>query len=108
MKKKMFLVTVSTLILAGAGLIRPSFADTLYVINVEGMTCQMCPAAIKKSISEVPGTESVFTSLENKIAVVVTKDGVKESSLLDAVQKAGKATGHAYKAKVAGEEHFKD
>ncbi len=108
MKKKMFLVTVLTLVLAGAGFIRPSFADTLYIINVGGMACSMCPAAIKKSISEVPGTKWVFTSLENKIAVVVTKDGIKEDSLLNAIQKASKATGYAYKAKVVGEEHFKD
>ncbi len=106
--KKMLLGTLLALVCVGVGFARPSFADTLYVINVKGMVCDMCPAAIKKSISEVPGTEWVFTSLENKIAVVVTKDGVKETSLLDAIHTASKSAGHEYKARVVGEEHIKN
>ena len=98
--KKILLGTLLTLIFAGIGFARPSLADTLYVINVKGMACPMCPLAIKKSISEVPGTEWVFTSLENKIAVVATKDGVKQDSILNAIHKASKATGHEYKARV--------
>ena len=106
--KKILLGTLLTLIFAGVGFASPSFADSLYVINVKGMVCSMCPPAIKKSISEVPGTEWVFTSLENKIAVVVTKDRVKQDSILNAIQKASKATGHEYKARVVGEEHIKN
>ena len=105
--KKILLGILLTLIFAGVGVARPSFADTLYVVNVKGMVCDMCPAAIKKSISEVPGTEWVFTSLRDKVAVVVAKDGVKKDAILDAVQKAGKATGYAYKAQIVEEKHLK-
>ncbi|MCL4467597.1 MAG: cation transporter [Deltaproteobacteria bacterium] len=106
--KKILLGTLLTLIFTGVGIARPSFADTLYVVNVKGMVCDMCPAAIKKSISEVPGTEWVFTSLRDKVAVVVAKDGVKKDAILDAVQKASKATGHEYKAQIVEEKQLKD
>ena len=106
--KKILLGTLLTLIFAGVGFARPSLADTLYVVNIKGMVCDMCPAAIKKSISEVPGTEWVFTSLRDKVAVIVTKDVVKQDSILNAIHKASKATGHEYKARVVGEEHIKN
>lgn len=106
--KTLLLGTLLILLFVGVGSASSSFADTLYVVNIKGMVCSMCPPAIKKSISEVPGTEWVFTSLRDKNAVVVTKDGVRQESILDAIQKASKFTGHAYEAKVVGEKHIKD
>ncbi|RLJ70740.1 mercuric ion binding protein [Hydrogenivirga caldilitoris] len=78
-----------------------TFAENVLVIDVEGMTCEMCPLAVKKAVSEVEGVKWVKTSLQNRIAVVVTEDNVKEDSVLRAISKAGN-----YKGKVIGKAKF--
>ena len=78
-----------------------SFAEKVFVIDVEGMTCEMCPVAVKKAISKVKGVKWVKTSLKNRIAVVVTEDGVQEEEVLKAIPKAGK-----YKGTVIGKTRF--
>ncbi len=78
-----------------------SFAEKVFVIDVEGMTCKLCPVAVKKAISKVKGVKWVKTSLKNKIAVVVTEDGVKEEEILRAIKEAGN-----YKGKVIGSASF--
>lgn len=78
-----------------------SFAEKVLVIDVEGMTCKMCPIAVKKAISQVKGVKWVKTSLKNRIAVVVTEDYVKEEDILKAIPKAGN-----YKGKLIGKTQF--
>ena len=78
-----------------------SFAEKVLVIDVEGMTCKLCPIAIKKAISQVKGVKWVKTSLNNRIAVVVTEDGVKEDEVLKAISKAGN-----YKGNLIGKAEF--
>ncbi|WP_457601298.1 heavy-metal-associated domain-containing protein [Hydrogenivirga sp.] len=89
-------VLLSVLILAGF-----SFAEKVLVIDVEGMTCKLCPIAVKKAISQVKGVKWVKTSLKNRVAVVVTEDGVKEEEVLKSISKAG-----AYKGKLIGKSEF--
>ena len=91
---KKFLITV----LAFVGF---SFAEKVLVIDVEGMTCKVCPIAVKKAIEKVKGVKWVKTSLKNRIAVVVTEDNVKEEEILKAISKAG-----GYKGKIIGETKF--
>ncbi len=78
-----------------------SFAEKVLVIDVEGMTCKMCPIAVKKAISQVKGVKWVKTSLKNRIAVVVTEDSVKEEEVLKAIPRAGN-----YKGKLIGKAQF--
>lgn len=78
-----------------------TFAEKVLVIDVEGMTCEMCTIAVKKAISQVKGVKWVKTSLKNRIAVVVTEDYVKEESVLRAISNAGN-----YKGKIIGEAEF--
>ena len=78
-----------------------SFAEKVFVIDVEGMTCKMCPIAVKKAISQVKGVRWVKTSLKNRVAVVVAEDRVKEEDILKAIERAG-----AYRGKVIGKEVF--
>ena len=78
-----------------------SFAEKVLVIDVEGMTCKLCPIAVKKAISQVKGVKWVKTSLNNRIAVVVTEDGVKEDEVLKAISKAGN-----YKGNLIGKAKF--
>ncbi len=77
------------------------FAEKVLVIDVEGMTCEMCPVAVKKAISQVNGVKWVKTSLKNRIAVVVTEDGIQEEEILKAIPKAGR-----YKGRLIGETKF--
>ena len=78
-----------------------SFAEKVLVIDVEGMTCKLCPIAVKKAISQVKGVKWVKTSLNNRIAVVVTEDNVKEDEVLKAISKAGN-----YKGNLIGKAEF--
>ena len=78
-----------------------SFAEKVLVIDVEGMTCKMCPIAVRKAVSKVNGVVWVKTSLKNRVAVVVTKDSVKKEEVLKAISKAG------YRGEVIGEKEIK-
>ena len=82
-------------------LISFSFAEKVLVIDVEGMTCKLCPIVVKKAISQVKGVKWVKTSLNNRIAVVVTEDNVKEDEVLKAISKAGN-----YKGNLIGKAKF--
>ena len=78
-----------------------SFAEKVFVIDVEGMTCKVCPIAVKKAISQVKGVKWVKTSLKNRVAVVVAEDSVKEEEVLRAITRAG-----SYKGKIIGKAEF--
>ena len=78
-----------------------SFAGKVFVIDVEGMTCKMCPIAVKKVISQVEGVRWVNVYLKNNVAVVVTEDRVNERDILEAIPKAG-----SYKGKLIGKYKF--
>lgn len=82
-------------------LVSLTFAEKVLVLDVEGMTCRLCPIAVKKAISDVKGVEWVLTSLKNRVAVVVVKEEVRDEDILKAVQKAGN-----YRSKVIGERRF--
>ncbi len=66
-----------------------SIADQIFTIKVEGMTCKMCPIAIKKSLKQVKGVKKVKASLKTKLAIVVADDSVKPEELLKAIRRAG-------------------
>jgi len=78
-----------------------TFAEKVLVIDVEGMTCKLCPIAVKKAISKVQGVKWVVTTLENRIAVVVTGDEVTPETVLKAISSAGN-----YRGKLIGEGKF--
>ncbi len=80
-----------------------SFAQKVLVIDVEGMTCKVCPIAVRKAILEVKGVKWVKTSLKNRVAVVVAEDYVEERSILRAIMSAG-----AYRGKVIGRFEFEE
>ena len=92
---------MSKILIAAFALVSFSFAEKVLVIDVEGMTCKLCPIAVKKAISRVKGVKWVKTSLKNRIAVVVTEDNVKEDEVLRAIPRAGN-----YRGKVIGKANF--
>ncbi len=58
-------------------------------INIEGMNCNHCRAAVEKALSAIPGVESVNVSLEDKQATVSITDSVTEAALANAITNAG-------------------
>ncbi len=70
-----------------------SFAEKVFVIDVEGMTCKLCPIAVKKAVEKVRGVKWVSASLKNRVAVVVAEDSVSEKKILEVIQKAGNYRG---------------
>jgi len=63
-------------------------AETV-TIEVEGMTCPLCTAAIKHSLKKVEGVSSAKVKLSSKRATVTYQGKVTGAQLLEAVKKAG-------------------
>jgi mercuric ion binding protein len=62
------------------------------VMDIEGMTCKLCPLAIKKSLSEVDGVIKVKVFYKDRQAVLVIEETVHDETLIEAVEKAGSYT----------------
>lgn len=69
------------------------------VMEIKGMTCEMCPIAIKKALTEVQGVESVKVSFEEKKAWVTVDRTVTNEMLTNAVRKAGEYEGKVIERK---------
>ena len=63
-------------------------------LNVEGMSCNHCVAAVKKALENVDGVKEADVNLEDKKAEVKLDKEVSEEVLVKAVEDAG------YSAKV--------
>ena len=63
------------------------------VMDIKGMTCEVCPVAIKKSLEKVAGVKSVKVSFEDKKARLTVDDTVTDKTLEEAVQKIGQYKG---------------
>jgi len=90
MRKKTLATLVICLMLTWvAGPLRTAHAGEI-TLDVTGMTCRICPKAVKKALKMVEGVEEVEVSYKEKTARVVYdagKTGVKE--LVESVKKAG-------------------
>lgn len=64
-------------------------SDRTVVMKIEGMTCELCPLAIKKSLEGVQGVKSVKVSFDEKKAWVVADKSVMDEALTNAVRTAG-------------------
>lgn len=84
---KKLIVVISALLAMSA----PSFAGSKSVtLAVPGMTCELCPATVKKALSKVPGVSSVAVSFEKREAVVSFDDSkVSVDALTNATTNVG-------------------
>lgn len=62
-------------------------AETI-VLEVEGMGCEGCVAAVEKALRAVPGVRTVTVDLEAGRATV-EQEGADRAALVRAVEKAG-------------------
>ena len=59
-------------------------------LEVQGMTCKLCPPMVKKALTNVKGVKKVDVSLEKKEAYLEYEDGVvKPEELIKAIDKGG-------------------
>lgn len=86
MKKLLTLYTIITLFLVTAV---AAGTDQNVVMEIKGMTCEVCTIAVKKSLTDVQGVKSVKVSFGEKTAWIVVDKSVTDDMLSDAVRKAG-------------------
>ncbi len=74
--------------IAAAG---PAFAEARTVtLDVENMTCALCPLTVKRSLTAVPGVTRVDVSFDDKTAVVTFDDAITDvTALTQATTNAG-------------------
>lgn len=57
-------------------------------LNVPGMTCGHCEAAVKTEVSALTGVDAVDVDLDTKI-VTVTGDELDRTAIVNAIDEAG-------------------
>lgn len=77
MKKLLFTIVALTLS-------STAWAAKSVRVDVNGMVCSFCAAAIEKKLSALPEAKAVYVNLEKKIVAVELKDG--KSVKLDTVK----------------------
>ncbi|TWJ33486.1 heavy-metal-associated domain-containing protein [Geobacter argillaceus] len=95
MKRVIGTVVVAVLLLT-AGYV---LAAQQVVMDIKGMTCELCPLAIRKSLEKVAGVKSVKVSFDDKKARLAVDEAVTDKALEQAVQKAGTYTGKVIERK---------
>ncbi len=64
-------------------------AEEQVTIDIQGMTCSLCPIAIKKSLSGIEGVTGVEVSFKEKKGWLTAEESVSDEQLLAAIKKAG-------------------
>lgn len=86
MRSTAVLVSITALVLM------PAFAGTpkTIVLDLQNMTCPVCPITVKRSLEQIPGVEKVTVDFDSKSAVVkFDPDKAAPVALVKATTKAG-------------------
>ena len=84
-QKLIFLPTIITLFLVTAV---AAGVEQNVVVAINGMTCEVCAVAVKKSLKSVSGVKSVRVSFEEKKARLGLDSSVTDECLAKAVRNA--------------------
>lgn len=94
MRKRLIITLLAALPLAAL-----AAAPKTAILDVQNMTCPLCPITIRKSLEKVPGIEAVKVNFDTKTAVVTyDPDKTRPMALTRATTNAG------YPSKVEGRE----
>lgn len=63
------------------------------VMEIKGMTCDLCTLAVKKSLSEIDGVKDVKVSYKEKKAWLTVDESIADERLVNALQNAGPYSG---------------
>jgi len=73
--KRMFFALFTLIVMSG----QPAQAGELTtVLDVENMTCALCPITVSKTLKSVDGVASVDVDMDAKTATVVYDDAIAE------------------------------
>ena len=67
--------SLSTLVVAMIALAAQAATPRTVVLDVQNMTCSLCPLTVKKSLEHVPGVSQVRIDFERKTATVTFDAG---------------------------------
>lgn len=70
----------------------PALAGTIHtaVLDVQNMTCELCPITVRKSLDKVPGVAGATVDFDHKTATVkFDSDKVAPAALVKATTDAG-------------------
>jgi mercuric ion binding protein len=82
--------SIVALILAFAAAAAFAAASQTVVLDVQNMTCALCPITVKKSLEQVPGVASAEVDLDHRTATVkFDPDKTAPSTLVKATTNAG-------------------
>ena len=95
----MLIVAVVLLLISGFSV---DAAEQNVIMEIKGLTCPLCPIAVKKALSNVEGVRNVKVSLDDEKAWLIVQDSVTDGTLSDAVKKAGSYKGRVIQ-RTAGE-----
>lgn len=87
MKTKTFLFFLAFAVTSGSA----SAASRSITLNVQNMTCAVCPITVKKALEHVPGVEQVSVDFASKTATVQFND---TKATVDKLTEATKAAGY--------------
>jgi mercuric ion binding protein len=86
MIKKTIILAVALLLMCGYYV---EAAEQKVIMEIEGLTCALCPIAVKKALSKVDGVRDITISQDDEKAWLIVQDSVTDETLYDAVKKAG-------------------
>jgi mercuric ion binding protein len=92
MVQKAFIMAVVLLMLMGMAAYAEA-SEQQVIMGIEGMTCELCAVAVKKSLSGIDGVRDVRISFVEKKAWLTADESVSDEKLIEAVRKAGPYTG---------------
>lgn len=65
-------------------------ANRTVVLEIQNMTCSMCPLTVKKALTKIHGVQDIEIDYENKIATIkFDEDIATVDKLIDATKNAG-------------------
>jgi copper chaperone CopZ len=88
---KNFIITAAAALVA-IGASSGAIAAKSVRVQVNGMVCAFCAAAIDKKLSAMPETKAVYVNLEKKVVAIELKDG--KTANLDKVRAEVKDAGY--------------
>jgi copper chaperone CopZ len=90
----MIRVTVFTLLFAlfFAGATTAQTSEQTSSYDVEGMTCALCPKAIRKSLHSIEGVKNVSIDEDSGRVTITADSDVEAASLKHAIESAGNFT----------------
>ncbi len=97
MIKKMIIIAAALLLMSGYYV---EAAEQNVIMEIEGLTCPLCPIAVKKALSNVDDVRDIRVSLDDGKAWLTVQDSVTDKTLSDAVKKVGPYKGRVIQRRV--------